>query len=214
MTLKGGIESNRVAVYLSGLDSSGFRKLLGCPETSDGTGKSEAEVVQKLLEDWGVGEQLCGLVFDTTSSNTGSESGACKILEDWCGTSLLWLACRHHIHELHVKRVFQGVFGETKDPGVPIFRRLKSSWHSLTLDYEKLHKIDFTKAPEWVKEEADQVLDWAKKELAKNTWPKPRVDYQELLHFAIICLGGEDTLSLGSQDLITMLDGCLSAFIS
>ena len=189
LTLKGGIESNRVAVYLSGLDSRGFRKLLGCPETSDGTGKSEAEVVQKLLEDWGVGEQLCGLVFDTTSSNTGSESGACKILEDWCGTSLLWLACRHHIHELHVKRVFQGVFGETKDPGVSIFRRLKSSWHSLTLDHENLHKIDFTTAPEWVKEEADRVLDWAKKELAKNTWP--RADYQELLQLAIICLGGE-----------------------
>ena len=53
-----------------------------------------------------------------------------------------------------------------------------------------------------MKEEADQVLDWAKKELAKNTCPRPRVDYQELLHFAIICLGGEDTL--GSQDLITI----------
>ena len=189
LILKGGVESNRVAVYVSGLDSSGFRKLLGCPETSDGTGRSEAEVVQRLLESWGVGEQVCGLVFDTTSSNTGSEIGACKILEDWLDTSVLWLACRHHIHELHVKRVFQGSFGVTTDPGVPLFRRLKSSWHSLTLDYEKLHKIDFATAPEWVQEEAQKVLDWALKELAKDTWP--RADYQELLELAIISLGGE-----------------------
>ena len=189
LTMKGNVESNRVAVYVSGLDSSGFRKLLGCPETSDGTGRSEAEVVQKLLESWGVGDQVCGLVFDTTASNTGSESGACKILEDWCDISLLWLACRHHIHELHVKRVFQGIFGETKDPGVSLFRKLKSSWNSLTLDYDKLHKIDLTTDPEWVQEEAKQVLDWALKHLAKNTWP--RADYKELLELAIICLGGE-----------------------
>ena len=141
LTVKGNKESNRVAVYVSGVDGTGFRKLLGCPETKDGTGKAEAEVVKTLLESWGIEGQVCALVFDTTSSNTGIESGACKFLEDWLDTPLLWLACRHHMHELHVKRVMQGIFGQSKDPGVALFRRLKSSWNSLTIDYDKLYKL-------------------------------------------------------------------------
>ena len=38
LCMKGNKESNRVAVYISGVDDSGFKKLLGAPETKDGTG--------------------------------------------------------------------------------------------------------------------------------------------------------------------------------
>ena len=189
LTVKGNKESNRVAVYVSGVDGTGFRKLLGCPETKDGTGKAEAEVVKTLLESWGIEGQVCALVFDTTSSNTGIESGACKFLEDWLDTPLLWLACRHHMHELHVKRVMQGIFGQSKDPGVALFRRLKSSWNSLTIDYDKLYKLDLVSVPEWMQEEGSMVLDWALQQLANNTWP--RADYKELLELTIVCLGGD-----------------------
>ena len=189
LTVKGNKESNRVAVYVSGVDDSGFRKLMGCPEVQDGTGMSEAKVVKAFLEEWGVEKEICGLVFDTTSSNTGCDIGACKYLEDWHDTPLLWLACRHHIHELHAKRFVQGIFGQTKDPGVALFRRLKSSWYSITIDYDKLSKFDFTSVPEWMQEEGKSVLDWALKELAKKTWP--RADYKELLELTIICLGGD-----------------------
>ena len=189
LTEKGNKESNRVAVYISGVDATGFRKLMGCPETKDGTGKSEADVVKAVLEEWGVEKEICGLVFDTTSSNTGCENGACRYLEDWLDTPLLWLACRHHIHELHAKRFVQGIFGQTKDPGVALFRRLKSSWHSIQIDYDKLSKFDFTSVPDWMQVEGKSVLDWALKELAKKTWP--RADYKELLELTIICLGGD-----------------------
>ena len=109
LKIKGNILSNRVCVYITGVTEEECRKLLGVPETSSGTGAAEADVVKSLLGDWAVKGELCGMVFDTTSSNSGSENGACKLLEDWLGTPILWLACRHHVLELHLKRVVQGV---------------------------------------------------------------------------------------------------------
>ena len=99
------LESNRTPVYISGVDASGYKKLLGAPETKEGTGLAEAEVVKKVMDEWGVKKEVCAIVFDTTSTNTGAEAGACKFLEDWLETPLLWIACRHHVHELHLKRV-------------------------------------------------------------------------------------------------------------
>ena len=125
---KGNTKSNRVCVYLTGVTEEGdaVRKILGAPETKNGTGAAEAEVVKDLLKEWNVKNELCGMVFDTTSSNRRAEAGACKCLEDWLESPLLWLSCRHHIHELHLKRIVQGVTGQTKDPGVALFRKLKS----------------------------------------------------------------------------------------
>ena len=187
--VKGNLSSNRVAVYITGTEADHVRKLLGAPEVKAGTGQAEAEVVQHMLTDWGIKEQCIGLVFDTTSSNTGAESGACTFLESWVDSPLLWLACRHHIHELHLKRLVQEVFGQTKDPGMELFRRLKKEWHTLVIDYENLCKFDYDSVPQWLQVEARSVLSWAEQELAKNTWP--REDYRELLRLAIVCLGGE-----------------------
>ena len=175
-------------MYVSGVDKDGFRKLLGAPETKDGTGLAESDVVKNMLMEWGVRKEVVGMVFDTTSTNTGAESGACKYLEEYIDTPILWLACRHHVYELHLKRVCQEIFGLTKDPGVAIFRRLKSSWHSLEIDYEHLSKFDYSSVPSWMGEQGKAVLAWAESELAKNTWP--RADYKELLVLTIVCLGG------------------------
>ena len=116
LKVKGNIQSNKVCVYVTGVTSDNTRKLLGVPETTDGSGAAKAKVVQTLLSDWNVKSELCGMVFDTTSSNSGAENGACKCLEDWLETPILWLACRHHVHEFHLKRVVQGVTGQTKEP--------------------------------------------------------------------------------------------------
>ena len=186
---KANLQSNRIAVYVTGAEAKPFRKLLGVPEAPDGTGVAEAEVVQEMLLDWDMKEEVCGMVFDTTSSNTGAEIGACVSLENWLETPILWLACRHHVHELHVKRVFQEITGQTKDPGVSMFRRLKSQWYTLEIDYSNLVRFDYSSVPEWVQEEGRAVLAWAEKHLAKKTWP--RADYQELLILTIISLGGD-----------------------
>jgi hypothetical protein len=79
LKLRGNIKSNRVCVYLSGADGTQTRKLLGVPETPDGTGKAESEVVTTMLVDWKVKKNnVVGMVFDTTSSNTGVDKGACR----------------------------------------------------------------------------------------------------------------------------------------
>ena len=189
LKIKGDKESNRVCVYITGIGPADPKKLLGVPETVDGTGMAEFEVVKAELVKWGIKDEVSGMVFDTTSSNTGADIGACKLLEDWLDKPILWLACRHHVHELHLKRVIQGITGQTKDPGMALFRRLKSQWYSLEINYEELCKFDFSTVPGWMQVEGMKVLAWAERELVKRTWP--RADYQELLKLTIICLGGQ-----------------------
>ena len=109
------------------------------------------------------------MVYDTTSSNTGDEIGACRCLEIWLDTSILWLGCRHQISELHVKRVIKEVIGQAKDPGVSLFRRLKAQWYTIDIDYINLNKFDYSYIPLWMQEEEKSVLSWTQRENAKNT---------------------------------------------
>ena len=44
--------SNRGCVYITGVQAEQERKLLGVPETKDGTWFLEAEVVKELLMQW------------------------------------------------------------------------------------------------------------------------------------------------------------------
>ena len=128
------------------------------------------------------------MVFDTISSNTGEDIGACKLVEDWLERPILWCGCRHHVYELHLKRLVQQVTGTTTDPGVPLFRRLKSQWYTIDIDYTNLSLLDTSSLPDWMQQEASSVLTWAEREMMKNTWP--RADYKELLTLTIVCLGG------------------------
>ena len=71
-----------MCVYLSGVEEEQTRKLLRIPETSSGKGVVEFRVVKEHLESWSVKEQVKGMVFDTTASNSGDQSGACRYLEE------------------------------------------------------------------------------------------------------------------------------------
>ena len=189
LDLVGNTKSNRICVYLAGADSEMERKLLGVPETPSGTGAAEAAVVTEMLTEWGVKDQVVGMVFDTTSSNTGKESGACKFIEELLQSPILWVACRHHIAELHKGKVFHAVFGTTTDPGVGMFRRLKKEWAGLQIDLDDLVIFDISLLDPNLQDVAKSVLEWAMEELEKKTWP--REDYQELLELLIVTLGGK-----------------------
>ena len=78
LTLRGRIQSKRVCIYLSGVDAEQTRKLLGIPQAASGTGEDEFEMVKEYLVKWGVRGEVVGMVFDTTSSNSGEHSGACR----------------------------------------------------------------------------------------------------------------------------------------
>ena len=76
--LRGRVGSNRVCVYLSGIDENQTKKLLGIPEAETGRGIAEFEVVKGCMSEWQVKEEVVGMVFDTTAANTGEHSGACR----------------------------------------------------------------------------------------------------------------------------------------
>jgi hypothetical protein len=103
------------------------------------------------------------------------------------------LACRHHVFELHLKYVMIDRTGQTTDPGVPLFRRLKARWYEVvdTIDYNNLVTLDLNDFPEWMRETAQSVLTFLEELLVKNTFP--RADYQEFHQLAVVCLGGTIT---------------------
>ena len=141
-----------------------------------------------MLVSWDVLNEVVGMVFDTTSSNTGAENGACKFVEEWRGSPIIWLACRHHIAELHMMRAVQAVMGNTSDPGVKLLKPLKKEWANLEIDLDNLVKLDISSLDSELQKEAASVLAWAQAQLIKQTWP--REDYKEMLELMIIYLGG------------------------
>ena len=187
--LRGRIQSKRVCIYLSGVDAEKCRKLLGIPEVESGKGVDEFEMVKEYLVRWEIKEQIVGMVFDTTASNSGVDSGACRYLEVWVDTPILWLACRKHVAELHIGTAMKHIMGATKDPGVALFRRLRDQWRSLKIDYCNLVLSDFSEAPYGLNDVARQMLCWAREQLVKGTFP--RDDYREFMELVVISLGGE-----------------------
>ena len=80
------------------------------------------------------------IVFDTTLTNSGEYEGVCAHLSSWIGEEgkgdLLWCACRKHISELRMKWFCSKFLGDTKEPGVKLFRRFQTDF----LEIEKIIK--------------------------------------------------------------------------
>ena len=109
-------------------------QLLCVTKTKDSTGIIvEADAEKEAINNWGLSEGIIACCFDTTSSNSGINSGNCVLLQQLLNRQLLWLACRHHIPELILKAAFQSLFGKTTSPVETLFSTLKSSWKSLDL---------------------------------------------------------------------------------
>ena len=99
---------DRLPVLVSG---GGTSQLLKVAKLDNGTGRSIASAVVAALEEWGVADRVVGIAFDTTSSNTGRSSGACVLVEQELEQDLLYLACRHHVHELLAQAAFKAAPG-------------------------------------------------------------------------------------------------------
>ena len=112
-----------------------------------------------------------------------------RFLEEWLGYAILWLACRRHVADLHLKAVCLHFMGATKDPGVELFRRFRDEWHSLNIDQKELVLWNWDSASENMKNLARRVLVWGENELVKGTFP--RDDYREYLELVVISLGGK-----------------------
>jgi len=104
---------DRLAILVSG---EGTTKLLGVPKVHSGTGDAQATAVFSLIQDWNLNDRVQYMSFDTTSSNTGLKSGAWMLLEQKLGRNLVSLACRHHVMELIIAKVFDTLMGTPSEP--------------------------------------------------------------------------------------------------
>lgn len=165
-------------------------KQLGIPKIQDGAGKSQAAAVLKLLEEWNLTENVKFMCFDTTASNTGVRNGACKILSDSLGNSIIGLACRHHMMELIVAKSFQiTVENSTSGPEIIIFQKFRDNWKNINSKNYKNFSADtemFTK----LKLIKGNILEFI---CVKLNQEQPRGDYKELLELADVFLNENKT---------------------
>ena len=181
---------NRIGVVVKSIEENQTERILSIPKTSDGSGLGEATVVIESLKDSKLQSQIKSMSFDTTASNTSPTIGACQFVEKYIGNPILYCACRHHTCELSCRKQWGLVFGPTNDPGVGLFRKFKGDWPELErkIDYNSLTVLKLNSLPEWLQQEAKNVLSWALTEFSKNTWP--RGDYKEMMELLIVFLGG------------------------
>jgi len=116
---------DRLPVSVSNINGG---QLLGIPRIPNGTGQEQCAAVFDTLDNWGLVEIVQAICCDTTAANTGRLNGACTLLQQKIGRSLLMLPCRHHIFEIVLKAAFESKMGTTSAPVVLLFQRFQSKW--------------------------------------------------------------------------------------
>ncbi|KAF0705549.1 Uncharacterized protein FWK35_00037982, partial [Aphis craccivora] len=175
---------DRVAVLVSG---GGLEKLLEVPKIIKGTGKEQADACLTVLDEWELKAQVGGLCFDTTSSNTGLNLGACSLIEKSLAPDkeLVFIACRHHVFEVMLSSVFKEVFGPSEGPDVNLFKRFKKKWLEIDQENFIIGHDNFFNTKNLLKLRQDMqkyYIDAIKTQ-------QPRDDYFELLKLCQIFLG-------------------------
>jgi hypothetical protein len=176
---------DRLAVLVSG---AGTMKLLGVPAINNGTGEAQAASVFTLLEEWKLTDSVKCMSFDTTASNSGLHAGACVLLEKKMKRKLLSLACRHHIHELIVAKVFGVLMDPSSGPNIKLFERFAESWRSIDTGCYESAMIETSTAAE-LEPWRDDLISFCHDQLKTL---QPRDDYKELLNLALLFLGAAD----------------------
>src|SRR6218665_2373150 len=137
------------------------------------------------MDEWGLRDRIKGTCFDTTASNAGTKGGVCLRLQKEIGRELLNLACRLHISEIMLEKVF-GMQYVSKSLEIELFGHFKDIWHlldnsSFSTAFEDENMASII-AP-W----KDSVTEFAIDQLEKR---QVRDDYRELLELSVVFLGG------------------------
>lgn len=172
---------DRLPVLVSGQQ---VVKLLSVPKLDNGTAASISKAIIQSIDEWGLRNRIKELCFDATASNTGMKNGVCVQLETEFDGELLNLACRHHISEIMLEKVY-GINDVARSPNMELFGHFKDFWP----------KIDQTTFSTALNDDSiaaviapwkDDVIHFAIDQLAKG---QKRDDYCELLELSIIFLG-------------------------
>ena len=171
---------DRLSVIVTGVDTE---KLLAVPKLDSGSSKAQADAVLDCLNDYHVLNQVTALCFDTTASNTSSYNEACNLIEKALGRNVLNFACRHHVMEIMLEKVFMALnLSLSTGPDIAIFKRFRDKWPSINVDsYSTADNDDIISFKE-------STIEFA---MALLTQSQPRDDYRECLELTIIFLGGK-----------------------
>ena len=179
----GGSKEDRIAIYVSSPT-----KLLAIPAIKRSTGLEQKAAVVQALTKWSLNDSVVALVYDTTASNTGQWQGAVALIETELQHPVLWVPCRHHISELHIKHTAIKVTGETKSPSVKLFQRFKEEWETLKPNECELQLFVWPSDKDcFLFKQAEFVKNWTEEHLSNNTFP--REDYRELCELIAVYLG-------------------------
>jgi len=158
---------------------------LAVPKIGKGTGEEQAAACLKVLDNWKIRDKIQGLVFDTTSSNTGIHQGACVRIEEALDRELVNIACRHHVMEVILSHVFITLFGASGGPEVALFKRFQKHWPYISqTEYSPAKDDLFVGDMEILRKEMVSFYSGA------VGHQQPREDYLELLQLCLIFLGG------------------------
>ena len=156
-----GKTQDRLAVCIS-IPNENPGQFLASPEIVSRSGKNMADAVFKILEEMHLLDQVQAVVFDTTASNSGQWKGSVTLFEELVQHVLLWLACWHHIAELHIKHASE----EVRGPDDPLFRCFKEKFGFLDFSSRKVWKWP---SRGWRCEKANQVLQWGDRMMQQGT---------------------------------------------
>ncbi|KAF0292832.1 hypothetical protein FJT64_009259 [Amphibalanus amphitrite] len=190
-------KEDRLAVLVSGAPHYKEGKLLGIPpmEDEDGkptsTGSAQFQYVKELIVTWNVKDNIRAVSFDTTASNTGIFRGVATRMEAFLNRRVLWLACRHHVHEL-VQRALQDLlFEKDKGPENEAYLAVKNMWSSLDTGPAASFKKLVFRSPVLLKMR-DEAVKYLKEVLCEHSdQVLLRDDYDELARTSLSVLLGE-----------------------
>lgn len=195
-------KNDRLAISIS---DEGNTKLLAIPKIVKTTGREQANIIHDTLIDWGIQDDVHMMSFDTTSTNTGKENGACAILQRMLGRSLFHLACRHHIYELTVSTAFTISMNEkTKGPEISIFTNFRKAWPNITQDAFTPAIEDELFSKQITLEKKQTIISFALGQMA--LLESDRDDYKELIELILLALGEE---SIGEKPITIKRPGAV-----
>ena len=109
------------------VSGDGIQKWLMVPKlavgTGVGTGVLTGQAVYDAAKEWDLVDNIIGMCFDTTASNTGLNEGACIHIMKHFKRNLLQFAFRHHVFELVVGAAITVCFGPSSGPEIQLFQR-------------------------------------------------------------------------------------------
>ena len=139
-------------------------------------------IILDTLDNCNIGKHLIiGLVFDTTSINTGIHKVVTVCVERAFGNNLLQLASLHHVLEPLCGAAAFLVSSITKSPNEAAFQIFLDRWPSVDKRDFQVHKAKSRKE----KTECENVIGFCQAALVNDAFRK---DYQEILELTVVFL--------------------------